>query len=652
MATILPTTTPAAAPVPTVTGFKVVQNSSGGYDRQYVDASGNPMADQDAAAKALYPQGTGTVTNPSPTSTLGALTGVTNSPAGSPASSATGQQNVAGQNAINGVTNPTPAPTDPNVATAAAYQAKGINITADDIKNFGLDQAVTIAQEAKAEKQAAADKAQQLADQQASNLADLAENDAELAAAKAQVDQQMDTLGQQQTNKAADAGYGVSAVGTNQTGAASYVAAQKSYAYTQLENLANQKAAAIRSGNTKAIAAINDAYTKLISDTQSKLATDLASENQNTAARKASDEANAATIANRATSQYNTSLSNLTSASPLNGLFDSNGQPTAGALTNPAFTNSSTYQQGIAAGLTPQAILGDVQNAVKTSKAATAQQKLQDATTAETLKNTILENKIGNLQLEQTASAGYTSNPLGSTYSSAYNSITSYGIKDTVNPATGLTTHGSIGQALATGDVGSAKSMIQGLATQAAKKTDPNGLTLYQGMTNVTNYFPTLQTDIAALPSYAAPGWQNGTLASIEGMLGTNQGKTPADQEAINKVKDDITHITVAYTKMINTRPTAYLTNLIKGVLPNYSDISSLNAGSISSFQGLTTSYGQSVFSDIVGGTSNYNTIFGNGSGSTPTTVQSNGQTYTVGQVYNDGTSNWTVNASGTWTKQ
>lgn len=33
-------------------------------------------------------------------------------------------------------------------------------------------------------------------------------------------------------------------------------------------------------------------------------------------------------------------------------------------------------------------------------------------------------------------------------------------------------------------------------------------------------------------------------------------------------------------------------------------------------------------------------------------TVQSNGQTYTVGQVYNDGTSNWTVDANGKWTKQ
>lgn len=34
------------------------------------------------------------------------------------------------------------------------------------------------------------------------------------------------------------------------------------------------------------------------------------------------------------------------------------------------------------------------------------------------------------------------------------------------------------------------------------------------------------------------------------------------------------------------------------------------------------------------------------------TTVQSNGSTYNVGVVYNDGTANWTVDANGKWTKQ
>ena len=36
----------------------------------------------------------------------------------------------------------------------------------------------------------------------------------------------------------------------------------------------------------------------------------------------------------------------------------------------------------------------------------------------------------------------------------------------------------------------------------------------------------------------------------------------------------------------------------------------------------------------------------------TTQTVQSNGQTYNVGQVYNDGTANWVVDAQGNWTQQ
>ncbi len=40
------------------------------------------------------------------------------------------------------------------------------------------------------------------------------------------------------------------------------------------------------------------------------------------------------------------------------------------------------------------------------------------------------------------------------------------------------------------------------------------------------------------------------------------------------------------------------------------------------------------------------------GKTSSSQTIQSNGQTYEVGKVYNDGTANWTVDASGKWTKQ
>jgi hypothetical protein len=282
MATILPpTTTPAPAAVPgtlTLNGMTAVPN-----------ATTTPAQVAAATAAGWTPA------NPAPTSTLGALTGVTNSPSGSPASSSTGLQNLGAQTAINGVTNPTP--TTPT-ATKADFLNALNSYTGTTIDNNTIQQGVaagyseeeaTEMANSQIQKNIAANNAltqnnQQLADQQASDLADTAENDAELAAAKAQVDQQMATLGQSETNKAADAGYGVSAVGTNQTGATAYVAAQKSYAYTQLQNLANQKQAAINSGNTKAIDAINDSYNKVVADLQTKLSDDMTQE-----AQKASD---------------------------------------------------------------------------------------------------------------------------------------------------------------------------------------------------------------------------------------------------------------------------------------------------------------------------------------------------------------------------
>ena len=582
-------------------------------------------------------------------STLGQLSTVPNSPAGSVSGSATGSQLLAGQSAINGVTNPPPV--TPKVTQGDFYNALNSytgttldsSIIAQGVASGKTEEEVTQEMNKKVQANIAANTAatqhtQDLAAQQASDLADTAENDAELTAAKAQVDQQMAAAGQKVQNDAAKAGYFDSS--PNTTNGANYVAGMKSYAYTQLQNLANQKQAAINSGNTKAIASINDSYNKVVADLQSKLSSDMTQQSQNAQTLAANEKSRQDTLAantqNRATSQYNTSLSNLTSASPLSSLFDKNGLPIAGALTNPVLTNSDTYTQGIAAGLTPQGVLDSIQNAVKTSKAQTAQDKLVNETNKANLSNTILQGKVLAQQLNTAAAVGYTTNSQGSYYDSAYGAIMATGIKDTVNPATNLTTYGTIGTALSIKDMPSAKNDITSLALQAARKQDANGVNLYLGMKQVTDYMPTLQKDLAALPAKYAPGWKNGTIASITGYFGNNQGSTPAEKTAINQVRDDITHITVAYTKMINTRPTAYLTGLISGVLPNYSDINSLNVGSLDSFQGLTTSYGRSVLGGVMGA-NNYDEILGGGNTPALTATVPSGST----TAYSQSTGHW-----------
>lgn len=66
-----------------------------------------------------------------------------------------------------------------------------------------------------------------------------------------------------------------------------------------------------------------------------------------------------------------------------------------------------------------------------------------------------------------------------------------------------------------------------------------------------------------------------------------------------------------------------------------------------------TTSYDtalKSLFSSLTSITDTSGGL--GGSSSSGQTVQSNGQSYIVGQVYSDGTSNWTVDAQGNWKKQ
>ena len=269
-----------------------------------IGSSGTPTPDQVAANNAMTQSGNYTFadgTTSKPGSTLSALSKTTNSAANVPSSSATGLTTLAGNNAINSTTNPTPAPTDPNVALAAAYTAKGINITADDIKNFGLDQAVTIAEKGAADKQTQIDKQNDLNAQATKTAADLAVNDAELAAATSKLNAQMANLAKMGMVKSGDESQSFNGMSSSQ-----YVTSESNFMLNQLIANANSKAAAIKSGDASAVAAINANYEKIVSEGLSKLSSDLAGENQNTAARKASDEQNANTVASRATSQYNT----------------------------------------------------------------------------------------------------------------------------------------------------------------------------------------------------------------------------------------------------------------------------------------------------------------------------------------------------------
>ena len=622
MATILPNTQ-STAPTPNLFG------SAGALTPAQVAQN---AAITTAGSQVAGPGNNFSTTNPAPGSTVAAIAGTTNSAAGSPASSATGQQNVAGQNAINGVTNPPPVV--PKTTQADFYNAVN-SYTGTTIDNSVIAQGMaagmtedeatqimnTQIQNNIAQQQALTDKNQQLADQQASDLADTAENDAELATAKAQVDQQMAGLNQSETNKAAAAGGSDTVAGTNQSGVAAYVSGVKSYAYTQLQNLANQKQAAINSGNTKAIASINDSYNKVVADLQTKLSSDITQEAQKAGDVKQQQAVLDANTQAKATSQYNTSLSNLTSASPLSSLFDSSGQPVAGALTNPAFTNSSTYQQGIAAGLTPQAILSDTQNAVKTSKAAAKQDSLntelmraqiEEANSATAANTKVLNQTITSSISGATGTTGKDGSTIdGNAYNDAVSSIATAG-KLTIAQTNAI--GGAIATALNSGNTTQSKNLV----TQAVFSVIPTqDKTTIAGLNTVASVIPGIQATIASLPQNEQSGIINGNIQDLSAKLGQNP------DPKLQQLGAELGHLKALYmANVFGKRAVLSNNSMFNSLMPDIKDGSSLMYSDLAGLSNTANAFQQGTIQSVIGNDT-YNSIF-NGN-STPSITVSNG---------------------------
>lgn len=86
----------------------------------------------------------------------------------------------------------------------------------------------------------------------------------------------------------------------------------------------------------------------------------------------------------------------------------------------------------------------------------------------------------------------------------------------------------------------------------------------------------------------------------------------------------------------------------IQSIFPGINKTQDLNKAILSARNTLFQSTIDSTYRTVLG--SAYDQLKGDNSGGQ--TVQSNGQTYIVGQVYNDGTANWVVDAQGHWTQQ
>ena len=547
---------------------------------------------------------------------------------------------AAGANtAVNNATGGTAATTAATVASIASSYSSlyGTTINPSDIQAImtanpdmtvgqAAEQAATVAQgrdetaAATAQEQATTTAATNLANEQEANQT--AMYNADLAAQNAQYATASSTLQTQQQQSLGTATASLAALGdtvANSSSAQGMLAGINSayaVADANLQSQAIQAKAALDQGNANAYNQIQTDMANTIAGAQTaaqNIINGVTSQNI-TAATTANTQANqTATLADnaqsKAASQYNTGLSTLTTDSPVASLFDpTTGQPVAGALTSDAFTSSSIYQQGVAAGYSPAAILGDAQNAVKTSKAAATQNTLQTnllrAQIEEANSATAANSKIlnGAVTSAITGTSGTTANDGttidGNAYNNAISSIATNG-KLTIAQTNAVA--GAVQTALASGDTTQAKNLVK---TAVESVLPSNERTTVQSVDTIGNVVPQLKSAILALPADQQIGVINGNINNLLNKVGvTNKPQLLAVQGLLNHVSG--LYVADVFGKRAVTSNSGNLLSLF----PTGSDSVPVAMADLDGLQATANDYVQGTMESIID-PSTYNSIF------------------------------------------
>ena len=310
--------------------------------------------------------------------------------------------------------------------------------------------------------------------------------------------------------------------GFNQASNEQYVTSQSNFMLNQLIQSANAKAAAIKSGDMKAVAQINANYEQIIAEGTKSLATDLASQNQNAAARKEQADTLAANTQAKATTAFQSALNNPSitpgAASTLENLPSNWNDMTAvqkaqaqditGGLFDMA-DKTGTYgdmstDAGKAAAWT--AIQGSLTNSIKQQTRDVATQRAQIALlTAQT--------NAANKQIAATSAATLASTPQGQGFLDGYQTA---GIH---NKDKNSETLQSIESKVSSGNIKSAQEEIVNAALSTGSATDVRMYNTLQGLPDIMN---TITTAIKKLPADQQPGLLNGTWQNIAAKFGQN----------------------------------------------------------------------------------------------------------------------------------
>lgn len=567
----------------------------------FINNSNLPAPGTDAYKQAQEGTGVGnfdpktgslTTTPIVPGSPLAAMTAAPNSPKNMPSSSATAPLAANGAQAINSTTQPPPASPIDNTATslASAYSSQGVNITADAIQKWidaGFDPKEAAAQAAQYY-QTNQERQRRLNEQQSSFNADLAEKNAQYAAASTKLVAEREKAVHAGVAQAAKAGM-FEDQGSDQVAYGNSIAKEYDNLQLELDAQAHAAQAALESGNYKAVAEINANMDSLLQNGLQSIATRQSTSTQQGIQQKQF----AQTEQDKAATLYRDTLTNLplTTADQLSTLPSDIGDMSPAQLSQ--FRSSTAYQQGHAAGLSDQAILTDLKGLSETGnfKQQTVnlnEQKAQTAATLATARLAISQANLADKQAGAIDAATIASTDVGKNFLAAVQ-VAAPGHNKQENSDI----LSSLAQFTQSGQTEYAK---QALTNYVFSNQPQSTKTIIGGLQQVSQYAASLKSKILALSPDQQTGFWNGNFQDIAAKFGQNPNPQLAEIGA------EMGHLALLYkANVFGKRALVSSDASLKNLFPAITDTASLNFSTLNGMLDTANATLNSTVSSTIG---------------------------------------------------
>lgn len=529
-----------------------------------------------------------------------------------PSSSASFTMNQNANSAVSNAQNP---PANPSDTTISAISSAFPSLSADMLKSLDPTTLVNLALAADQKGQAAKDKSDAEARQQDQYRATMAQNNAAYAAARDQLKQDREnsvsTASAQLASLNSSGG-----IGSDSSQYIDHIHSMYDMAENQLQLQAEQAQAALDAGNSQAYEQISQNMSNTVSTITANVQNMLAT----IQGQKVQASQFAQTEQDKATTTYSSMLQNLPQPDVLSNLPSDYGSLSKDQLST--LQNTSAYQQGIKAGMSPQAILSDIKAAATSSKVAIAKQNADEKAQNDAVRaqiamfnaQTNAADKMAAAADAQRIATTNVSTPNGGTGSDF---LEAFKIAQNAGGHTKQENNDSlnnIADFLEAGKTDQAKQALQNYVLKGMPTADRQ---VAQGFMDVSGFAKEIQKELAALPADKQTGLINGKLNDVAEKL----GQTTDPQLA--QLKASVDHFKVAYTTLLaGRRGNSQYTNMIGQLLPSTSDNPDLNAAKIAAIANTSDTFMRSAVGGIIG-SDTYDKIYGTKSSSTNNTSSS-----------------------------